>query len=279
MSKNRAARSRPAPGAIDGYDAREMNVIEDGRRENSSLLLIHGTAASLAWWNPVVPELIQHHHVIRLDLPGHGQSAPARSYGVAEQASRVWAVLENIGSDPVIVIGHSSGGYVATALAEERPDLVRAVALVNTGPRPDALWPQPAVVRALSSRLLRRVAWSLRSLAIRPALRSAFTRPVDIPDDLVAAARGMTYTAFANAPSQSTAYIVERALPDRLAALDLPLLVIFGADDHRWNSSSAHVYEVVPGARLEMLAGIGHTPMFEAPEVTSRLLLDFAASC
>jgi pimeloyl-ACP methyl ester carboxylesterase len=264
---------------IDGYDARKMNVIEDGPRENPSLLLIHGTAASLAWWHPVLPELIQHHHVIRLDLPDHGQSAPARSYGVAEQASRVAAVLDKLGSHPVIVIGHSSGGYVATALAEERPDLVRAVALINTGPRPDALWPQSAVVRALSSRPLRRVAWSLRSLAIRPALRSAFTRPVDIPDDLVAAVREMTYTAFASAPSQSTAYIVERALPDRLASLDLPLLVIFGAEDHRWNSSSAHFYEVVPGARLELLSGIGHTPMFEAPEVTSRLRLDFAASC
>jgi pimeloyl-ACP methyl ester carboxylesterase len=277
MSTNRVVSGKPTE-TIDDYDPGRMHVVRDGPRQEAPLLLIHGTAGSVAWWDPVVPALAQRHHVIRVDLPGHGQSPPPPSYDVAAQATRVAAGLDSLGVGPVIVIGHSSGGCVATALAEQRPDLIRAVALINTGPRPDALWPQPAVIRALSTPPLSRIAWSLRSLVVRRALHTAFTRPVDIPDDLVAAVEGMTYRAFVTAPQELTTYLAERALPDRLAGLDRPLLVIFGAEDHRWDSSSAHSYEIAPKARVEMLPGIGHTPMFEAPEVVSRLLLDFAAS-
>jgi pimeloyl-ACP methyl ester carboxylesterase len=277
MSRNRTVENGTS-AVIDEYDPRRMHVVEDGPRLEAPLLLVHGTAGSVSWWGPVLRPLAEHHHVIRVDLPGHGQSAPAPSYAVATQASRVAAVLDNVRADPVVV-GHSSGGYVATALAEQRRDRVKAVALINTGPRPDAMWPQPALIRALSTPPLSRLAWSFRSVATRRALATAFTRPVEIPDDLVAAVRGMTYRAFMAAPREMTTYLTERDLPDRLAALDIPLLVVFGAEDHRWDSSSAQSYDVVPSARLEMLPGIGHSPMFEAPEVTSKMLLDFAASC
>lgn len=275
---NRPGGGKPAEAIVDGYDAPRMRVVRGGPQEAVPLLLIHGTAGSVAWWDPVLPALAQRHQVICVDLPGHGQSPPAPSYEVAAQGRRVAAVIDQLGAQAVIVVGHSSGGYVATALAEQRPDLVAAVALINSGPRPDALRPPPAVIRLLSHPPFSRVVWSLRSLVIRGALRTAFTRPVDIPDDLVAAVQGMSYRAFTAAPRQSTAYIAERALPDRLADLDLPLLVIFGAEDHRWDSSSAHAYARVPKSHVELLPGVGHSPMFEAPEVTSQLLLDFAAS-
>jgi pimeloyl-ACP methyl ester carboxylesterase len=54
--------------------------------------------------------------------------------------------------------------------------------------------------------------------------------------------------------------------------------VIFGAADPRWEPASAHQYDAVPGARVEMLPGVGHMPMFETPEATSELLLEFAAA-
>jgi pimeloyl-ACP methyl ester carboxylesterase len=277
MSKLRESRGE-AGERVEDYDVSRMHVVHDGPGQAPTLLLIHGTAGAVAWWNPVVPALADRHHVIRVDLPGHGESPPARSYGVADQAARVAGMLERIGVDSVIVAGHSSGGFVATALAEQRRDLVRAVVLINTGPFPAALRPQPAVVRALLTPPFSRLAWSLRSSMIARGLKTAFTRPVDIPDDLVAAVRDMSYGAFVRAPRQSSSYIAERALPDRLAALDIPVLVIFGTDDHRWDSDAAHSYEAVPSARLEMLTGIGHTPMFEAPDVTSTLLLAFATA-
>jgi pimeloyl-ACP methyl ester carboxylesterase len=66
-------------------------------------------------------------------------------------------------------------------------------------------------------------------------------------------------------------------VPQRLVTLGVPVLVLFGAADPRWDPSSAHRYEAVPQARLEFLDGVGHVPMLEAPEQTGKLLLSFTA--
>lgn len=103
-------------------------------------------------------------------------------------------------------------------------------------------------------------------------------RPVDVPDDLVVEVRGIGYRTLRTVLRRNAAYIAERSVPDRLTALDVPVLVIFGAADRRWDPSSAHQYDTVPNARVEQLPDVGHLPMFEAPETTSKLLLAFAAA-
>jgi pimeloyl-ACP methyl ester carboxylesterase len=253
-----------------------MHVVHDGPRQAPPLLLIHGSGASGGFWSPVVPALAGHHHVIRVDLPGCGQSPPAPSYDVPVQAGRVAAVLDDLGLRLVAAVGHSSGGYVATALAEQRPDLVRSLALISSGPSPDALLPQPVLPRVLLAPPIGPLLWSRRSDAmIRRAISMTVARPVDIPDDLVAEMRGITYHAFRTVLRRNTAYITERSVPERLAALEVPVLVIFGTADPRWEPSSAHQYDAVPNARVELLPGVGHLPMFEASETTSKLLLGF----
>lgn len=143
-----------------------MHVVHDGPREAPPLLLIHGSGFSGASWSPVVPVLAGHHHVIRVDLPGCGQSPPALSYDVPVQAGRVAAVLDDLGLRRVTTVGHSSGGYIATALAEQRPDLVRSLALISTGPSPDALLPQPLPLRVLLAPPLGPLLWPRRSDAM-----------------------------------------------------------------------------------------------------------------
>jgi pimeloyl-ACP methyl ester carboxylesterase len=101
---------------------------------------------------------------------------------------------------------------------------------------------------------------------------------VDVPDDLIAGVRRISYRAMRTVLRRNTAYITERSVPERLAALEVPVLVIFGTADRRWEPSSAHQYEAVPNARVEMLPGVGHIPILEAPEETSKLLLGFAAA-
>lgn len=64
----------------------------------------------------------------------------------------------------------------------------------------------------------------------------------------------------------------------RLASIGKPLLVIFGEEDRRWRSSSAADYRAVPGARVEMLPGVGHTPILEDPVRTASRLLAFTAT-
>ena len=132
----------------------------------------------------MVPRLAAAYRVIRVDLFGHGRSAsPAGGYDIPTQARRVGAALDRLRVGRAVVIGHSTGGSVATALAEQRPDLVAALALIDTGPDPDAFIPQGLLSRLLLAPLPGRLLWPLRTEAtIRRAMRTAFTPPVDIPD-------------------------------------------------------------------------------------------------
>lgn len=256
-----------------------MHVVHDGPRQAPPLLLVHGSGAAGASWGLMVPALAAHHHVIRVDLPGCGQSPPVASYDVPGQADRVARVLDGLGGGPVVVAGHSSGGYIGTALAERRPDLVTGIALVSTGPSLDALLPQPLALRVLLGPPLGPLVWSLRSDAwVRKGASVTAAHPVEVPDDMVAAVRGITYRTMRAVLRGNNAYIAERSVPERIAALGVPTLVICGAADRKWDPAAARRYDTVPNARLEMLPDVGHVPILEAPDATARLLLEFAAA-
>lgn len=264
-----------APGTVRAG----MNVVRDGPMEAPPLLLIHGSGFSGASWNPVVPALAEHHHVIRIDLPGCGRSPRPPSYDVSAQAGRVATLLDALDLGPVTVVGHSSGGYVATALAERRRDLVRSLALVSTGPSLDAFLPQPLLLRALTAPPLGALLWARRSDAmIRRGISLTCARPVMVPDALVADVQAITYRTLRTVLRCNDAYLAEGSVPERLAAIDVPLLVLFGAADRRWESSSAHRYDAVPNSRVVLLTDVGHLPMLEAPEATSELLLGFTTT-
>ena len=256
-----------------------MHVVHDGPRQAPPLLLIHGSGASGACWGPMAAALARERHVIRIDLPGCGQSPPAPSYDVPGQAGRVAALLDDLGLRHVALAGHSSGGYVATALAAQRPDLVGSLALISTGPDLDALLPQPFILRALLAPPLGPLLWPRRTDAmIRKGISTTAARPVDIPGDMVADLRNITYRTFRKVLRGNAAYVAERSVPARLAGLDVPVLVIFGGADPRYEPSSAHRYGAVPHARVEMLPGVGHLPILEAPGTTSGQLLGLAAA-
>jgi pimeloyl-ACP methyl ester carboxylesterase len=113
---------------------------------------------------------------------------------------------------------------------------------------------------------------------IRKGISATTARPVDIPGDAVDDLKNITYRSFRKVLRRNAAYVAERSVPERLDDLDVPVLVIFGAADPRYEPSSAHQYDAVPNARVEMLPGVGHVPILEAPERTSELLLGFTAA-
>lgn len=263
---------------LDGGD---IHVSQDGPRDAPALVLIHGLGASTDWWSPVVPMLARSCRVIRIDLLGHGQSAkPAGGgYAIPEQGRRVGQVLDRLGVKHAVVIGHSTGGYVATALAEQRGDLVTALALIDTGPRMDAFISDGAVGKLVFAPVLGQLLWRLRTDGIlRRGLSTAFAPGFKIPQQFVDDTRGMTYHALTATSRASDDYLTQRPLPDRLTGLGKPLLVIFGEQDQRWRSSSAALYRAVAGARVELLPGVGHSPMVEDPPRTAALLLTFTSS-
>jgi pimeloyl-ACP methyl ester carboxylesterase len=254
-------------------DGGNIYVCQDGPRDAPALLLIHGAGSSTHSWYALVPLLTTSHRVIRIDLLGCGRSAKpeGRVYGIPDQGRRAGAALDRLGVKHAVVVGHSSGGAVATALAEQRPELVTALALIDTGPSLDAFIAQEIAIGPAQ--------WpQLTDEQIRQAMSSAFSRVgYQIPQQLVDDVRGMTHHSFTATMRATRDYLEQQALPDRLTALGPPLLVIFGEDDRRWRSSSAADYRAVAGAHVELLPGVGHSPMLEDPPRTAAPLLAFTA--
>ena len=218
-----------------------VHITQEGPYDAPVLVLIHGLGGSGRWWDPLVPPLVGAHHVIRLDLLGFGRSAkPAGlGYEIPEHGARVGVVLNRLGVRRAVLAGHSTGGLVVTALAEQRPDLVASFALINTGPH-------------VSAHTAEEVALDERA------------------DDV----RGMSLHAFAATLQSARDYLRRQSLPRRLRALDMPFLAVFGAEDRR--SSAAARYRRIPGARVEVLPV--RSPVREAPARTGALLRTLPAA-
>lgn len=249
-----------------------VHVRATGPRDAPVLLLVHGTGASEREWDPLVPLVADSHRVIRIDLLGCGRSAKPDDgdYSVPAQGLRIGAAMDLLGVRDAVLVGHSSGGYPATALAEQRPGLVTAIALVNSGPGMHAFIGGQAAIDPGR--------WeSLTDDEFRAAVRTGFRPGFPIPDEFLEQVRAMSPQTFAAVERANIAYLRERPLPDRLADVGKPLLVLFGAEDQRWRSSSAADYASVRGARVELLPGLGHSPNLEDPLRVAEPLLAFAA--
>jgi pimeloyl-ACP methyl ester carboxylesterase len=257
----------------------EIHVRQDGPRDAPALALVHGLAASARWWDAITPELARGHRVIRIDLLGHGGSAKPNSpgYELTAHAARLGEVLDRLGVARVVGVGHSTGGLVVTALAEQRPELVGALVLIDTGPRLDAFVSNGSAGRLLLTPGVRSLIWRLRTEGLlRKALSTGFSRPgYEVPQGIVDDVRGMTVHGFTATTQGAEEYLGQRPMPARLTALGKPLLVLFGAEDRRWEPSSAADYKAVPGARVEMMPGLGHSPMLEDPARTAAALRPF----
>ncbi|WP_336081098.1 alpha/beta fold hydrolase [Nocardia sp. SSK8] len=252
-----------------------MHVVIDGDPAAPPLLLIHGSGATGSTWAPVVPALASAFRVITIDLPGCGRSESAATYAVPEQADRTAAVMDELGLRNLTVVGHSSGGYVATALVERRPDLVGALVLVSTGPSPAALSPEPTIVKALTAPPFGPLVWAIRTGSMfRRGLAAMAAAPITVPDTVIADLRRTTYRGFRAILAANMDYITAATVPERLIAAGKPVLAIFGDSDPRWDPAAAHQYEAVPGARLRYLRGVGHLAMLEAPDTLARSILD-----
>lgn len=271
----------PTTGSVDTFVRLAdgtMHVVVDGADGSPDVVLIHGTASSTDTWAPIVPALSVANHVIRVDLLGHGRSSPSIGghYGIADHARQVSAALDRLGVSRASVVAHSMGCLVAAAITEARPARVAALALIDGGPDLAAAANDGVGIRMLSVPGLGRLLWGVRTEGMmRAAAASAVTRPVELPRAMILAAMNTSYRAFVRTDRAARAYLAERDLPSRLLSVGRPLLVIFGTEDKRWDPASADAYRAVPGARLELLPGVGHTPMLEDPTSTARLLDEF----
>jgi pimeloyl-ACP methyl ester carboxylesterase len=277
---DRETRSAEADvGQVIDLPGGDLQVKVDGPADKPPIVLLHGFASSIHWWDGMVHPLgREDYRLIRIDLLGHGGSEkPRDGYGMEDQARRVAAVLDRLGVTRAAVVGHSMGGTVATALTQLRRPLVESLVILDTGPgKDDGELPFTARLGFVPvlGEAIRRV---VPDAMVRDGLASAFADGFEVPDQYVEDFRDMTYSSYDKSHAASDDYHERGGLADRLADDGVPLLVVFGADDELVDAKTAQGYRKVPGARIVVLDDVGHSPHDERPGATAHLISDFLA--
>ncbi|MGW1589751.1 alpha/beta fold hydrolase [Streptomyces sp. NPDC002386] len=114
-------------GAVLTYD-------DEGPRDGAAvpLVFVHGWTANRHRWDHQMAHFSAGRRVIRLDLRGHGESTGAGVRTVAELAADVLTLLDHLGVERFVLIGHSMGGMISQTIALSHPERVERMVLVNS---------------------------------------------------------------------------------------------------------------------------------------------------
>ncbi len=228
-----------------------------------------------------MPLLVDDFRIVRVDLFGFGDSPPPQppdGYGIEDQAQGVARALSAAGAAKATVVGHSLGGSVAVALAERQSACVESLVLINSPPTLQSRQPS-AAERALRRPLVGELAWKLIGDRERRAgLRSAFAPGFEVPQVFLDDLARTSHPAFSGATAALDAYLTQRPLADRVAALGIPALVIFGVEDQRVDGAALAPFDELAHVTVERVERCGHSPMWERPELTVQLLEAFVSA-
>jgi pimeloyl-ACP methyl ester carboxylesterase len=258
----------------------EIQAIDRGPRGAPPIVLIHCFSCAIDWWGGMLPHLQAHHRVVAVDLLGHGGSEkPGSGYTPENQAEQVAEALERLGIKEATVVGHSLGGSVSVALAEQAPQLVQRVAIIDMPP--DNSYGDLGFIAGLAFQpVLGEALWTIKpDFSIRDGLGVAFAPGFDVPDAFVEDVKRLTYTAYDDSPGGNDDYLDEESLDRRLKRIGKPLMVLMGAEEQIVNDPQRALDQYkrsVPGAETHLIAGAGHSPNVEKPGETAALVLGFA---
>lgn len=115
----------------------QFAALDSGK--GAAVVFLHGFLENKSMWQQTVQHLPKKYRCIALDLPGHGQSDNlGYVHSMDEMAEVVKALTDHLKLRKVVLVGHSMGGYVALAMAEKYPDLIKGVVLLNSSARADS---------------------------------------------------------------------------------------------------------------------------------------------
>jgi len=249
--------------------------------QGTPMVLISGLGYPAWQWHRMVPHLAGHFRVIAFDNRGCGQSAsPPGPYTASMLAADTVGLMDALGIQQAVIIGHSMGGFVAQALALEYPDRVSKLILCSTnfgGPRHVPITMEAMAV--LSDMTSDPVTRFKNGLTVSTAPGYAEREPemiqkwlewrLSTPIDPVGYQAQMAI-GLALVPEQA-------AFENRLAELKVPTLIVFGEHDKVVPPTNAELLmSKISGSKAAILPDAGHFFPIEVPEAAAQLFIDFA---
>lgn len=244
----------------------------DGAADRPPLVLLNSIGTDIGLWDRTIPLLLPAFRLLRIDTRGHGGSdAPAGDYTLAMLAADVAAVIEEAAIGPASVAGVSLGGMIAMQLALDRPDLLRALALVCTSAAMD-----PAAWDARIAAVRQDGTASIATMAVGRFLSPDFAaRHPEIADGLRDGIARQADDGYAGAG----AAIRDMTLADRIAGIAVPTLVVTAERDVStpYAGHGERLLERIPDACHASVPG-AHLPPIEAPDALAVALRGFLAA-
>jgi pimeloyl-ACP methyl ester carboxylesterase len=255
-------------------DAHKIHYLAGG--SGVPVVLLHGIFAEKDHWVEFARPLTSRYRVIAFDLPGFGESSrlPSQTYDYAAQVERLKKLLDTLDVQKAHLAGNSMGGTVAALFAMQYPERVASVAFIGAPhgiktPKPSAM---DALIDAGKTPLIANTAAEFEQM-----MSLVFARRPFLPYPIWQASQR---DALRNAPSNQRLWaeqLKDRYLLDaRMGALQQPSLILWGGDDLVFDATGAEVLRTrLKTPHMEVLQGIGHLPMMEAPAATAQLYANF----
>jgi 3-oxoadipate enol-lactonase len=246
-----------------------LHVHESGRVDGPALVFSNSLGTDLRIWDALLPNLPAGLRIIRYDKRGHGLSdCPAQPWGMADHVADLAGILDALGVTGATVCGLSVGGMIAQGLAAERPDLVRAMILCDTGARIGS--PELWDTRIATAR---REGISAMANAI---MELWFTKAFRESDPSFTLWRNMLIRTTVAGYAGTSAAIRDTDLIESTSRLRLPCLAVCGAEDGATPPDLVReTAALIPGSRFELIRAAGHLPCIEQPEVLGQLISAF----
>ena len=265
----------------------------EGNHRGQTLVLLHGSGASLHTWEPWVSILEDEFKIVTLDLPGHGLTGavPNSDYSTEASIDVINEVTSHLGLQQFVLGGNSMGGHVTWRYTLAYPQRVESMLLVDSVGLPE-WWLEtssdanqaetPIIFRLLAKPWFRAVATKLDPYyLIKQAVEVAYNHSQVVNDELIMryydlalreGTREATMNRYAN-------YGIIRPGMFDLSQLGQPTLILWGEEDSFIDVDIAHKFmDILPDAKLVAFEGVGHIPMEEIPEASASVVREYLQS-
>lgn len=241
----------------------------EGPADGPAIVFANSLGTDFRIWDPIMPLLPQGLRVVRYDKRGHGLSdLPEGDWGMAEHVADAAGLMDHLGLKNAVICGLSVGGMIAQGIAAERPDLVAAIILCDTGAKLGApeMWEE---------RIRTTLDHGIASMA-DAVMERWFTAAFRANNPAFPAYRNMLCRTTAGGYAGTCGAIRDTDLMESTSRLRMPCLAICGDQDLATPPDLVReTAALVPGSRFELIRGAGHIPCVEQPEATAALISGF----